>query len=179
MTNNKRYERQDTGVVLNKTGQTATGIPVSENVPAGAPQFDAYIEAERKASDAARSLSETTGKMEDRDQRGADAIDGAGKTKARIPIHEVDALAEEMAGRFSNSVDRVRSELQGDVLTVTITTKHGTSTASADVDDWSAAGVKKALKTIEEKMQGKSNTDKESSEPKDKLADAIRDIAKG
>ena len=86
MTNNKRYERQDTGVVLNKTGQTATGIPVSENVPAGAPQFDAYIEAERKASDAARSLSETTGKMEDRDQRGADAIDGAGKTKARIPI---------------------------------------------------------------------------------------------
>jgi len=171
--NTKRYERHDTGAAQNKTGEAVTGIPIGENVPAGAPQFDAYIEAERKANEAARA-TEASGRMEDRDNRGADAVDGKGNIKPRIPVHEVDALAEEMAGRFANHIERVTSQLDGDTLTVTITTRHGVSKASADVDDWTAAGVKKALRDIEGKMNGKA-----AEQPADKLAEAVREVAKG
>ncbi len=171
MSNPKRYERSTDNVV--ETGKT--GIPASgADLEQGDTQFDAFVQAERNASINARR-SEDSQKMEDRDNRGADELDDKGKTKTRIPMHEVDALAEEMASRWARDIDRVHAEANGNSLTVRITTRHGDSRASADVDDWTASGVKKALKEIEDKMNGSSTPD----EPKDKLAEAVREIAKG
>ncbi len=157
---NKRYERQVTG-----DGNAAPEVAES--------QFAAFEQEARKNAEASNQLPDL-GKIEDRDKRGADTIEASGKVKPRIPIHEVDNMAEEMAARFSGSVERVTTELGSNALTVTIVTKHGTSKASADVEDWTAAGVKKALADVEEKMNGKS-----SEEPKDKLAEAVREVAKG
>lgn len=174
----QRYERRTTEPATDQNDtdgvEIVTGVPITPATAPGSPQYATFEEAATKvAADASRVAD--SGPMEDRDNRGGDDIDGEGKTKTRLPIHEVDAMAEEMAGGFSRDVQNVNTSLDGNSMTVTITTKHGTSRATADVADWTKAGVKKALDEIKGKMTGE--TPSEGNQPKDRLAAAIRDVA--
>lgn len=139
------------------------------------PPFEAFKAAETENTNqllAAEAHDE--GRMEDRDGRGDPVEDG--KIKPMIPIHEVDALADEWAAGFAREIVRVTSEADDSTLTVTVTTRHGTSKASAKVDNWTAAGVKKALAAIREKYEGK--VDASADNPDKALADAVRQAVK-
>lgn len=173
---NKRYERRSDKSGDNKAvvqdgapEEIVTGVPATEDAPVGTTQFSAFEAAERKASETAR-LGATAEPVENRDNRGA--MEGKGK---RISISEIDVIATEWARERSQHVERVSSSASGDTLTVNVTTRHGTASSSAEVDTWSEAGVKKALKEIGEKMDGKRSA---SDEPRDKLAEAVREVAK-
>lgn len=176
MSNNKnpRYERKtEPAPDLNKTGEIVTGVPITEDVPAGSPQFAAFEAHAEKVNEANLRIN-TDQPIEYRDNRGNQVVDG--KYAEQIPIHEVDAMAEEMAGRFANGVERTSTQLDGNTLTVTIVTKHGVAKGSADVKSWNKAGVKAALGEIEDKLTGKAAA--ESDNPDKTLADAVRAAAK-
>jgi hypothetical protein len=174
--NQKRYERRaessDKPAVTNdivSNVRPETTSPVMT-------QFDAFEERARQiATDAESPSNQTHAPIETRDTRGPDHLSDDGKTKPRLPIHEIDRLADESAREYANDVLRVEAKA-GDGLSVTIVTKHGASTATADVDEWTEDGVQKALKEIRGKITGE--IDASSDEPKDKLADAVREIAK-
>ena len=149
--------------------EIVTGIPATAETPVGSTQFDAVEEHAKDAADnATNPLGATFEPIENRDQRGND--DG----KSRLPIHEIERLADESARGYSNGLTNVKATASDDKLTVTVTTVDGTSTASADVDKWTEAGVNKALKDIERQIKG----EKSDSKPEDKLADAVREVAK-
>lgn len=150
MSKNPRYERRG-AQAPHPQGELATGIPITDDVPAGSPQLATF---EAAVQEAAEIVDTDEGPIEDRDNRGA--VEGNGK---RIPITEVENLAGEMTGRLTRDEARTRASLDGDTLTVAITTKHGTSKASADVKNWTASGVKSALEEIEAEIRGDAPTD--------------------
>lgn len=173
----QRYQRSANEPATDQndeTGEIVTGIPITPETAPGSPQYATFEQAANKAAENANRVVDA-GPMEDRDNRGADDLDDSGKTKQRVPIHEVDAMAEEMANGFARDITNVRTTLDGNAVTVAITTKHGTSRASANVENWSKSGVKKAMDEIKGKMNGDAASD--GDQPKDRLAAAIRDVA--
>lgn len=176
MTKSPRYpaRTEPTPAVDNsQTGEIVTGIPISEDVPAGSPQYAAFEQHVERLSETNHLGATDHGKIEDRDNRGDNIVDG--KYVDQLPIHEIDAMAQEMANGFANSVDRVTAQADGDTLTVTVVTKHGSAKGSAKVKAWTKAGVKSALDEIEDELNGNG---KPVDNPDKTLADALRAAVK-
>lgn len=163
-----QYERRNRDEVRPDDGkreEIVTGIPATENVPVGSPQFDTFKEyAEEVRDNEDNPLGQTYEPIEAK----------GGSQDIGFPIHRIEEMADESARSYSRDVRNVRSKAEGKTLTVTITTIHGTANASADVDKWTEANVKKALAEIEKKISGDGN---EAAASKDRLAEAVRDVA--
>jgi hypothetical protein len=162
-----QYERRNRDIDDGKREEIVTGVPATENVPVGSTQFDAFKEHAKEVRDNVDNpLGQTYEPIEAK---------GVGEDIG-FPLHRIEEMADESARSYAHDVRNVHAKAQDKTLTVTITTIHGTSAASADVDKWTEANVKKALSEIEKKISGE---DSGADAPKDRLAEAVRDIASG
>ncbi len=164
-----QYERRNREEVRPDDGkreEIVTGVPATEDAPVGSTQFQAFeAHANEVRDNIEQPLAQT---YEPIDSKGPDADIG-------IPMHRIEEMADESARSYSHDVRNVKTTMEGKTLTVAITTIHGTAKASAEVEKGTEAGIKKALSEIKRKVSGEEGEDT----PKDRLAEAVRDVAAG
>lgn len=67
---------------------------------------------------------------------------------------DIDTMAIATANSFATGIKRVSASIDDDVLTLHITTIHGTASGTALVEDMTAEGVQSALDAIKAEMIG-------------------------